>query len=164
MDAPTPATLKFPLFGIEPATPATLDELPQFAKEQVSGSNEANVESPDNQPTDILSRQRTIASFLPRMQTIANFINITGAAVISGALVQMYYSGLAPMRVERTRSILILGSHAFERPAAVYVQSMNDARFGSNADICSAQPNVRFIPNSDRGSRQCRNGECLLYN
>ena len=97
MDAPTPATRKFPLFGIEPATPATLDELPQFVKEQVSDSSEANAESPDNQPTDILSRQRTIASFLPRMQTIANFINITGAAVISGALVQMYYSGLAPM-------------------------------------------------------------------
>jgi hypothetical protein len=81
MDAPTPTTLKFP----------------QFVKEPLTDSSETRAESSDDQTTDILPRQRTIASFLPRMRTITNFTNITGAAVIAGALVQMYYSGLAPM-------------------------------------------------------------------
>jgi|SRR5215467_4165101 hypothetical protein len=75
-------------------TSTALVELSQFS---LADPGEIDVEGSDNQPADILPRQRTIASFLPRTQTIAKFSNITGAAVIIGALVQMYYSGLAPM-------------------------------------------------------------------
>ena len=78
-------------------TPTTLDELSQFLKVPLTQSSETDVERYNNEPTDILLRRRTIASFLPRTQTIANLTLITGAAVIMGALVQMYYSSLDPM-------------------------------------------------------------------
>src|SRR5262249_61441423 len=51
---------------------------------------------------------------------------------------------------------LIASSEAQERDA-VQVQSSTlegaHVRFGSKADICSAQAHVRFTPNSDRKSR-----------
>jgi hypothetical protein len=34
----------------------------------------------------------------------------------------------------------------------------SDVRFGSEADMCSATPDVRFTPNSDRKSRHAANG------
>jgi hypothetical protein len=82
------------VLDMDAPTSTALVELSRFP---LTDSSEINVESSDNQPTDILPRQWMIASFLPRMETIAKFSNITGAAVIIGALVQMYYSGLAPM-------------------------------------------------------------------
>lgn len=111
MDAPTLVTLRFPQFGKEPVTTATL-EFPQFAKQPATDSSEAfelvkepatdtsssiDLDSSDNLPTVILPRRRTIANFFPRMQTIASVSNITGVALIAGALVQIYYSGLAPL-------------------------------------------------------------------
>ena len=87
MDAPTLLTLKFPQFGKEPANDPSEDPA-DFVKETANDpSNTVDLDSSDNQPT----------IFLPRMRTIANFTNITGAALIGGALVQIYYSGLAPM-------------------------------------------------------------------
>ena len=112
MDAPTLVTLRFPQFGKEPVTSATL-EFPQFAKEPATDLNEdplAFVKEPatdssrildpdnsDNLPAVILPRRRTIANFFPRMSTISSVSNITGVALIAGALVQIYYSGLAPL-------------------------------------------------------------------
>ena len=87
MDAPTPVTLKFPQFGNESETDPNEDP-PEFIKEPVTDSSEivADLDSPHMKPV----------VHLPRMGTIANFTSITGAALISGALVQVYYSGLAP--------------------------------------------------------------------
>src|SRR5262245_47879710 len=97
MDAPTIVTLKFPQFGKEPALDPN-EVPPDFIKEPVIGSSETiNPDSSDNQPTVTLPRQRTIANFLPRMWTIASISNIMGVALIAGALVQVCYSGLAPL-------------------------------------------------------------------
>src|SRR5215469_3403278 len=112
MNTPTLAPLKFRQFGRQPATDldeaipvylkepaADLDEnLPAFLKEPVTDFHETVYpDSSANLPAVILPRQRTIAGFLPRMGTIASVSNITGVALIAGALVQIYYSGLAPM-------------------------------------------------------------------
>jgi hypothetical protein len=92
MDAPTVVTLKFPQFGKEP--PIDLNEdPPDFVKALATDSRE----TVHNLPAVVLPRRRTVVSFFPRMQTIANVSNILGVALIAGALVQIFYSGLAPM-------------------------------------------------------------------
>jgi|SRR5215475_10990682 len=96
MDAPTIVPLKFPLFGKEPATDLN-EDLPNFIKEPATDSHDVDPDNSDNQLTVILPRRRTIAHFFPRMRTIASVSNITGVALIAGALMQIYYSGLAPM-------------------------------------------------------------------
>ena len=97
MDAPAFVPLKFPLFGKEPTTDVDEDP-PDFIKEPATDHYDlVDPDSSNNLPAVILPRQRTIASFLPRMQTIANVSNIAGVALIAGALVQIYYSGLAPL-------------------------------------------------------------------
>src|SRR5215470_13787774 len=97
MNAPTVVTLKFPQFGKELASDPS-EDLPDFIKEPATDPSETfDLDSPDNLPTVILPRRRTIASFLPRYWTKANFTSITGAALVGGALMQVYYSDLAPM-------------------------------------------------------------------
>ena len=89
MDAPTPATRKFPLFGIEPATPATLDELPQFVKEQVSDSSEANdaFRPLGYQPLERSDRQRLMAKpACPAPITIVVTVRIGGRSHSSAAM------------------------------------------------------------------------------
>ena len=99
MDAPTLVPIKFPLLGKEPTIDVNVNEdPPAFIKEPAADFRETVYpDSSANLPAVILPRQRTIASFLPRMGTIASVSNITGVALIAGALVQIYYSGLAPM-------------------------------------------------------------------
>src|SRR5262249_23551431 len=98
MNAPTIVTLKFPQFGKEPALDPN-EVPPDFVKEPVIGFHETiDPVSSDNQPTVTLPRQRTMgANFLPRMRMVARISNIVGVALIAGALVQIYYSGLAPL-------------------------------------------------------------------
>jgi hypothetical protein len=43
------------------------------------------------------------------------------------------------------------------------VKGRFDVRFGSEADICSAQGHVRFTPNSDRKSRHAANGHVRIH-
>jgi len=86
MDAPTLVTLKFPKFGQEPLDPS--EDPPDFVKEPATDLRETvALGGSDVKPTVML----------PRMQTIANISNITGVALVGGALVQIYYSGLHPM-------------------------------------------------------------------
>jgi len=97
MNAPTVVTRKFPQFGKEPALDPN-EVPPDFVREPVIGSRETiDPDNSDNQPTVTLPRQRTVANFLPRMRTIASISNVMGVALIAGALVQIYYSGLAPL-------------------------------------------------------------------
>ena len=97
MSAPTIVTLKFPQFGKEPALDPN-EVPPDFVREPVIGFRATiDRDSSNNQLTVILPRRRTIANFLPRMRTVASISNIVGVALIAGALVQIYYSGLAPL-------------------------------------------------------------------
>src|SRR5215470_3324100 len=86
MDAPTLVTLKFPKFGQEPLDPS--EDPPDFITEAATASHETvALGGSDNKPTVMLQR----------MQMIANVSNVMGVALIGGALVQIYYSGLHPM-------------------------------------------------------------------
>ena len=97
MDAPAFVPLKFPLFGKEPTTDLDEDP-PDFIKEPATDHYDlVDPDSSNNLPAVILPRRHTIADFFPQMRTIASVSNITGVALIAGALMQIYYSGLAPM-------------------------------------------------------------------
>lgn len=87
MDTPMLVTLKFPQFGKEHTNDSSEDP-PDFVTEPATDSDEiVALSGADDKPTVML----------PRMRTITNVAYITGIAVIGGALVQIYYSGLHPM-------------------------------------------------------------------
>jgi len=91
MDAPMLVTLKFPRFGKEPRNDSTEDPF-DFVKEPATDSSETV--ALDEKPVALDEKPTVI---LPRMRTIATVADITGVALMGGALVQIFYSGLHPL-------------------------------------------------------------------